>query len=183
MSNGKRAQARSGSSAAHATTKPGTMSRRAWIGAAAAGVGAVALALVARDGPAPAASAAGSAGTMTVYKSPTCDCCRKWVEHVRENGFAVTVEDMGDVTPIKERYGVPRALTSCHTAVVGGYAIEGHVPADVIKKLLAERPAVAGLAVPGMPMGSPGMEGPRRDRYQVLTFTRAGETGVYAERA
>ena len=120
---------------------------------------------------------------VTVYKSPTCGCCADWVEHLKENGFAVEVVDRPDVTPIKRQHSVPDALASCHTGVVEGYAVEGHVPADVIQKLLAERPAVKGIAVPGMPAGSPGMEmGDRRDPYEVFTFDENGPKDVYAVR-
>jgi hypothetical protein len=119
---------------------------------------------------------------VTVYKSPTCGCCGKWVEHMRANGFEVTVSDMPDVTPIKDKQGVPAALRSCHTALVGGYAIEGHVPADLVKKLLKEKPNAAGIAVPGMPMGSPGMEGATKDTYNIVLFDKAGKTSVYATR-
>jgi hypothetical protein len=119
---------------------------------------------------------------MTVYKSPTCGCCAKWVEHMRANGFAVTVNETPDVAPIKDKQGVPAELRSCHTALVGGYAIEGHVPADVIKKLLRERPNAVGLAVPGMPMGSPGMEGASKDSYNVMLFDKAGKATIYASR-
>lgn len=126
---------------------------------------------------------AASAGTITVFKSPTCGCCSKWVDHLKENGFTVKVVSMDNVDPIKRKFGVSDDLASCHTGVIDGYALEGHVPADLIKRLLAEKPAVAGLAVPGMPMGSPGMEqGGGNDRYEVLTFTRTGHTAVYAKR-
>jgi hypothetical protein len=119
---------------------------------------------------------------VTVYKSPTCGCCAKRNEHMKANGFAVTSNDMPDMASIKDKNGVPAPLRSCHTAIVGGYVIEGHVPADVIKKLLRERPQVAGIAVPGMPMGSPGMEGPTKDTYQVVSFDKKGATTVYATR-
>jgi hypothetical protein len=119
---------------------------------------------------------------MTVYKSPTCGCCAKWVDHVRAAGFVVTVHDTADVTPIKVANGVPEAAYSCHTAVVDGYVIEGHVPADVIRRLLRERPPVVGIAAPGMPAGSPGMEGMISQRYDVVTFDRAGKTTVYETR-
>jgi hypothetical protein len=119
---------------------------------------------------------------VLVYKSPTCGCCGKWVEHMRANGFDVTVKDMPDVTPVKDTQGVPTALRSCHTAIVGNYAIEGHVPADVVKKLLKEKPNAAGVAVPGMPMGSPGMEGASKDAYTVVLFDKSGKTSVYATR-
>jgi hypothetical protein len=118
--------------------------------------------------------------TVVVYKSPTCGCCKGWVKHLRENGYQVEVHEQYNVTPVKERLGVPRSLRSCHTAQVGGYVIEGHVPASDIQRLLKERPAIDGLAAPGMPMGSPGMEGPRRDPYDVIAYTRGGGTRVYA---
>ncbi|HEX7239243.1 MAG TPA: DUF411 domain-containing protein [Longimicrobiaceae bacterium] len=129
-----------------------------------------------------AASAAGEGPLVTVYKTPTCGCCRSWVDHLRQAGFRVETVDREDLSPVKKEHGVPQALHSCHTAVVDGYAVEGHVPADVIRKLLAERPAVKGIAVPGMPMGSPGMEGPRKDPYEVFTFDASGPKDVYAVR-
>ena len=121
---------------------------------------------------------------VTVYKSATCGCCKLWVTHLKDNGFPVKAEDVADLEAVKKKHGVPEALQSCHTALVDGYVVEGHVPADLIDRLLAERPQVAGLAVPGMPIGSPGMEVPGRpaDRYQVLTFDRGGRTGVFATR-
>jgi hypothetical protein len=137
--------------------------------------------------PAPAAKPAAAAAakpvaTATVYKSPTCGCCAKWNEHMRTSGFAVTSNDEPDMAAVKDKHGVPQKLRSCHTALVGGYVIEGHVPADVIRKLLRERPAVVGIAAPGMPNGSPGMEGPTKDTYQILTFDKTGATTVYATR-
>ena len=118
---------------------------------------------------------------VTVYKSPTCQCCAKWVDHLQANGFEVTTSDRSDMQQVKQHYNVPRELASCHTAVVGGYVVEGHVPADEIKRLLAERPSVAGLTVPGMPVGSPGMEqGSQQDPYNVLTFTQQGNANVFA---
>lgn len=120
---------------------------------------------------------------ITVYKSPTCGCCTAWVDHMKANGFTVTVRDIENLTPIKADAGVPSRLQSCHTAIVAGYAIEGHVPADLVKKFLAEKPKLAGLAVPGMPVGSPGMEqGNTRQPYEVLTFDAQGRTTVYARR-
>ena len=112
---------------------------------------------------------------VAVTKDPTCGCCEKWVEHIREAGFTVTVTE-GPVNPVKARLGVPRDLASCHTAQVGGYAIEGHVPASAIKRLLAERPQGIGLAVPGMPAGSPGMEvdGMEPATYDVVLFGPEG---------
>lgn len=124
-----------------------------------------------------------SAAEVTVYKDPNCGCCSKWVDHLRANGFAVKSHDVQDVTPYEVRHGVPQHLGACHTAVVEGYAIEGHVPAQDIKRLLQERPNVQGLAVPGMPVGSPGMEHPGgiKHPYAVVTFDKTGKTTVYAE--
>jgi len=119
---------------------------------------------------------------IAVYKSPTCGCCAKWVEHLRAAGFIVAVHDTGDVQAVKTRHGVPAALASCHTAVAAGYVFEGHVPADLIERFLQEAPAAAGLAVPGMPVGSPGMEGPSPRRYEVVAFDLRGRTSVYATR-
>jgi hypothetical protein len=117
---------------------------------------------------------------IRVYKSPTCGCCSLWVEHLKENGFSVTVEKRKDLESLKTLLGVPPRFQSCHTAEVDGYIIEGHVPAADIERLLVERPAVRGLAVPGMPMGSPGMPGPRSDPYDVLSFDSAGHTAVFS---
>ncbi len=123
-----------------------------------------------------------NAAEITVYKSPYCGCCGKWIEHMRANGVAVNLREVEDVDPVKELYGVPPALASCHTAVVDGYVVEGHVPADLIKRLLAERPEARGLAVPGMPAGSPGMEGAGREPYDVFIFDDRGKIAVYARR-
>ncbi len=104
--------------------------------------------------------------------------------HLRANGFPVKTVDQDDLAPVKRQHGVPRALESCHTALVEGYAVEGHVAADLIDRLLRERPRVAGLAVPGMPIGSPGMESPgeRPERYDVIAFDRSGRTSIFARR-
>lgn len=118
---------------------------------------------------------------VTVYKSPTCGCCGAWVEHLKANGFEVQTHNTERMSQVKQALGVQPQHASCHTAEVGGYVIEGHVPAADIHRLLQEKPAVTGLTVPGMPMGSPGMEGPRQDPYQVLTFDRDGNSRVYAE--
>jgi hypothetical protein len=118
--------------------------------------------------------------TLVVYKSATCGCCKNWVEHMRHAGFTVVVHDTDDVQPVKDESGVPTALRSCHTALVGKYVIEGHVPAPDVRRLLRERPAVAGLAVPGMPAGSPGMEAATSERYDVMTFGGPGAQRVYA---
>ncbi|MEJ2453461.1 MAG: DUF411 domain-containing protein [Candidatus Thiodiazotropha sp.] len=120
------------------------------------------------------------AADVVVYKSPTCGCCREWVSHLRENGFAVTVHDRLDMDPVKRAMGVPQRLQSCHTAQVGDYVIEGHVPAADIVRLLREKLPVRGLTAPGMPMGSLGMEGPRKDPYEVLAFQPDGRTTIYA---
>lgn len=123
-----------------------------------------------------------NAQTITVYKSPTCGCCKKWIAHMEDNGFTVRAHDTHDVRSIKQQNGVGDHLASCHTALVDGYVIEGHVPADAVKKLLKDKPVAAGLAVPGMPMGSPGMEGPRKDPYNVILFNRSGDTAIYQRR-
>jgi len=121
---------------------------------------------------------------IVVYKSPTCGCCKKWVSHVQDNGFAVEAHNVKNLNVIKSEAGVPRNLQSCHTAKVGGYIIEGHVPADLIAKLLKEKPAIKGLSVPGMVTGSPGMEMPGRpaDAYNVVTIEHDGSSKIYASR-
>jgi hypothetical protein len=121
-----------------------------------------------------------AASPIEVYKSPGCGCCDDWVEHLRANGFEARTHDVDDTSVYRRRYHVPVRFASCHTAIVAGYSIEGHVPAREIKRLLAERPKAQGLAVPDMPMGSPGMEGPRTDPYDVLLFQRDGSAVVYA---
>ena len=123
-----------------------------------------------------------AAPEITVYKTPTCGCCRLWVEHAEKNGFKVKVIDMDDLTSIKRTAGVPAKLESCHTALVGKYVVEGHVPADLIQKMLKEKPAILGLAVAGMVAGSPGMEQGAKQAYDVTAFTRDGKTSVYARR-
>jgi len=116
---------------------------------------------------------------VTVYKSPACGCCGDWVKHMRANGFGVEVIDVQDVTPYRHRAGVPDHLASCHTAIVDGYAIEGHVPAGDIRKLLSERPRVTGLSVPGMVVGSPGMEQGAPQPYATIAFDERN-TRVFA---
>ena len=159
------------------------ITRRAWLGQM---LGGAALALTAGSIPALAEqrrAARAAATDITVYKSPTCGCCEKWVDHLRANGFRVTTRDLEDVSEVKATLGVPAALQSCHTGVVGAYVVEGHVPADLIARMLKERPTIRGLAVPGMPVGSPGMEvGTRKDTYAVIAFDKAGKTSVYATR-
>ena len=121
---------------------------------------------------------------IIVYKSPSCGCCREWVKRVEAAGFTVVPHDVPDMSDVKASFHVPDALSSCHTGVIGGYVIEGHVPPDLIKRVVAERPKIAGLAVPGMPVGAPGMEmdGRPADHYDVIAFDRAGKTKVYAKR-
>ncbi|MBP2496076.1 hypothetical protein J3A76_005048 [Methylobacterium sp. PvP109] len=115
--------------------------------------------------------------TVAVTKDPSCGCCERWVTHLRRAGFTVTVTE-GPVNPLKIRLGVPRELASCHTAQVGGYVVEGHVPAGAIRRLLTEKPKGTGLAVPGMPVGSPGMEveGMEPDIYEVVLFGPEGRS-------
>ena len=119
---------------------------------------------------------------VTVYKTPTCGCCAKWVDHLEANGFRVKVVDLADVTPMKIRYGVPADLGSCHTALVSGYFVEGHVPAEEIHRMLETGEPIAGLAVPGMPMGSPGMEGFRSDPYDIVAVEKDGGRRIFASR-
>lgn len=122
---------------------------------------------------------------LTVYKSPTCGCCSNWVERMKSAGFTVEAHDVSEdmLTQVKDTAGVPRALRSCHVALSGAYAFEGHVPADLVKKVLESQPKLAGLAVPGMPAGSPGMEMDGRvDRYDVIAFARDGKSWTYASR-
>jgi hypothetical protein len=140
-----------------------------------------------RAAPSPAAANAHAdvqSEKLVVYKSPSCGCCGAWVDHVEEAGFEVEVHDVMNVQPVKDQHGLPGHLGSCHTTLVGGYVVEGHVPADLIRRLLAERPEIAGIAVPGMPLGSPGMEVPsgRKDPYDVIAFTKDGRVSVFASR-
>jgi hypothetical protein len=118
--------------------------------------------------------------TVQVFKDATCGCCSVWVEHLRRNGFAPTSENVADIQAVKEVYKVPAQARSCHTALVGGYVVEGHVPAAEIQRMLREKPKIAGLAVGGMPIGSPGMEGPNPRPYDVLTFDKTGKTTVFS---
>ena len=140
---------------------------------------ALAVILAISSGAAPRAQR--TAPSVTVYKSPTCGCCTKWVDHMRANGFDVTATNVEDTAVVRQKYGVPDKAGSCHTAVVGGYVIEGHVPADLVKRLLAERPKIAGLAVPGMPASAPGMDIPGQP-YTIVGFDKAGQLTVYERR-
>lgn len=118
---------------------------------------------------------------VVMYKDPNCGCCGKWAEHMREHGFKVKEVATTQMGQVKGEAGVPQALGSCHTARVGGYVVEGHVPAADVRRMLTEKPAIAGISAPGMPMGSPGMEGPYpADRYDVVSFDAQGRTAVYA---
>jgi hypothetical protein len=122
---------------------------------------------------------------VTVYKDPACGCCRAWVDRMRAAGFDVQIHDVASAAArdeIKQQQGVTSALAACHTAIVGGYVIEGHVPPELVKRMLAEHPKIAGLAVPGMPAGSPGMEGMGTAHYDVLAFSPGGATQVYEKR-
>ena len=121
--------------------------------------------------------------TMDVYKSPTCGCCSKWVDHLRSHGFQVRVTDTDSVDQLKTKHGVPSQARSCHTALIDGYVVEGHVPAADIQRLLKERPPVVGIAVPGMPIGSPGMEVPgvKPQAFNVIAFAKDGATRVFVQ--
>ena len=120
---------------------------------------------------------------VQVYKSATCGCCSKWVDHLRAAGFTVEATNVPDVNLYKLEYGLPAQLASCHTAIVEGYVVEGHVPADDVIKMLRQQPAIKGIAVPGMPLGSPGMESPNPERYETIAFDADGKTTVFAVHA
>lgn len=126
-----------------------------------------------------AVTAAHAGSTVDVWKSPLCGCCGDWIAHMRAAGFSVAVHEVDDVTPIKLRNGVGDDLASCHTATVDGYVVEGHVPAEDVRRLLAERPALTGIAAPGMPSGAPGM-GSDGSPYEVVAFDAAGARRIYA---
>lgn len=133
------------------------------------------------DDPALVADRLASTDEMRVYKTEACGCCALWVEHLEAAGFEVTVEDLSnaELMALKERHGIPLELTSCHTALAGSYVLEGHIPAQSIRAFLEAAPDVAGLAVPGMPLGSPGMEHPRPQPYDVIAFDRKGNRTVF----
>ena len=126
-------------------------------------------------------STAANAAQLTVMKSPYCGCCAKWIEHVQQHGFTVKVVDTEDMASVKKRLGVPDRLASCHTTMAGGYFIEGHVPAADIKRLLAQKPKATGIAVPGMPAGSPGMEAAGKEPYATVLVRADGTTGIFAQ--
>ncbi|MFS8976142.1 DUF411 domain-containing protein [Cupriavidus necator] len=154
------------------------MQRRRFLGT----LGALALGTLAAGVLGPMADAFAQAKPLAidVYKSPLCGCCEDWVKHLRANGFTVTVHDVEDTGVYRKRFGMPERFGSCHTGYIGGYAIEGHVPAADIRKLLAAKPKAVGLAVLGMPVGSPGMEqGPRKDPFDVLLVKGDGAVSVF----
>jgi hypothetical protein len=149
--------------------------------AAIAALAVAGLGLVAYAQPKPVSS---RTGVAVVYKTPTCGCCSLWVEHLKKNGFPTEVHDVSaaQVRSVSQSAGLAEDHTSCHTARIGGYIVEGHVPAADIQRMLKEKPAIAGIAAPGMPMGSPGMEqGGRTQAYDVIAFTKDGKTSVFAK--
>jgi hypothetical protein len=158
------------------STASQNFTRRAWLGSAAGGAALLVLGgrFLVRD--------AEARTPITVYKDPNCGCCGNWVLRMRESGFEPTVHDIPDVARIKREQGVTEKLYSCHTSVAGDYAFEGHVPPDLVARVLRDRPAIAGLAVPGMPASAPGME-TGAGVYEVLSFTRDGTTAVFAVRS
>ena len=126
-------------------------------------------------------ASAAHAAALTVYKSSACGCCAKWVEHVQKHGFTVKVVNVDDIMAVKAKAGIPDKLASCHTSKIGGYVIEGHVPAADIKKLLAAKPKAKGIAVAGMPMGAPGMEhGDHREPFKTVLIKADGSTATFA---
>lgn len=159
-----------------------------WIGALVVGAVVAGVIVMTRPGSSraagatpPPAVATARLGDIVVYKSPTCGCCDGWIEHLRANGFQVVTRDTSDVGAVKDRLGVLPTLVSCHTAIVAGYVIEGHVPARDIVRLLEEKPKIVGLAVPGMPAGSPGMESAQPPvPYDVVAFDSLGRTSVWS---
>lgn len=158
-------------------TKRRKTSRWRWIALASAVV-VVSIATIWLGGPANAENA-----DVVVHKTPTCICCNKWVAHLRDHDLEVAVVNVRNTRLTQSRVGVPRELGSCHTAKVGDYLVEGHVPADLVQRLITERPSdIRGIAVPGMPIGSPGMEGPNPVEYEVIAFGTDGQTRVYATR-
>ena len=119
---------------------------------------------------------------VTVYRTPTCGCCKGWVEHIKQNGFQITdiVKPESEIKTIRQKYNLPSDLTSCHTSEITGYLVEGHVPTADIKGLITQKPNIAGISVPGMPIGTPGMEmGDRKQSFDVFTFEKDGQTKVF----
>lgn len=130
----------------------------------------------------PTQGAGADTATLVVYKEATCPCCSKWVEYMRTNGFQVVTYNVTDLNAVKEKHDIASNLQSCHTTEVGGYFVEGHVPVDLVRKLLAERPRIAGITVPGMPVGSPGMEVGPPEPYDILSVDSAGRTAIYGSK-
>lgn len=157
-----------------ANTNIKTVSRRSALRLSLAALGIAALGQPVRT------LAAASAGQITVWKNPDCGCCGEWVAHLRKNGFEVVTQDVKDTAPVRKKLGLPDKFGSCHTARLGDYVLEGHVPAQEVRRLLREKPQARGLAVPGMPVGSPGMEmGDARDAYDVLLVLKDGSSRIY----
>lgn len=150
--------------------------RRDWLAAATAGIALSVLA------PGSAIARMTARPLLRVRKNPGCGCCDNWVAHMKELGFDATVTEDPNLHEYKLKLGVPRELVSCHTAEVDGYVFEGHVPGDLVQRVLREKPAITGLGVGGMPMGSPGMEGGGKDPYDVVAFKKDGSMMVYAHR-
>jgi hypothetical protein len=150
--------------------------RRSWITAAASGLALAALA------PRDTLARIAARPMLHVRKNPGCGCCDSWVEHMKALGFDATVVEDENLYAHKQSLGIPRELVSCHTAQVDGYVVEGHVPGDLVQRMLKEKPNITGLAVGGMPMGSPGMEGGRKDPFDVVAFQKDGTIMVYARR-
>ncbi|MEH6434257.1 DUF411 domain-containing protein [Massilia sp. DD77] len=124
-------------------------------------------------------AAAAAQPVVEVFKTATCGCCKEWVKHLEANGFTVKAQDVENPSDYRAKFGIPEQYGSCHSGRVNGYALEGHVPAAEIKRMLAEKPKAVGLAVPAMPLGSPGMEGPRSDPYDVFLIKNGGKAAVY----
>ena len=158
-----------------------SISRRTWLSVAFGGAATVLVGQRSWSGLG-AKVATGTDPAITVFASPSCQCCERWVAHLEVNAFKVTVQKVADVPIYKRKFGVPEKLWSRHTGMIGPYMIEGHVPVDLIEKMLIERPAIAGLAVPGMPKGAPGMASDTPEKYDVIAFKQNGDTEVYATR-
>lgn len=156
-----------------------SQSRRSFLAVLATAIGSAAAARVLAQ---PATQKSVAVREITIYKDAGCGCCKEWVKHIQQAGFVTVVHDTTEMETVKRGFGVPVPLESCHTARIGKYTIEGHVPADLISRLLKEQPVARGLAVPGMPIGAPGMDGSPKQRYDVLLFDAAGKTRVYASR-
>lgn len=128
----------------------------------------------------PAVAAGTSKPVAVLYKNPQCDCCESYAKYLRVHGYQVRVQATHDLPLIKRKHAVPTAFEGCHTTLVGGYVVEGHVPVKSMNKLLARRPSIAGISLPGMPTGSPGMMGPKREPFKVIAFSKAGRSAVYS---